>query len=328
MNNKDLAAQYREKYGWEMPTLALARILYRDNNLRFTNLDAARGTLRSLEGKLGKKSEKYKIKTVAERPKNPYNLPKSYANDRKPFKLPLACNNILMISDPHFPYHNIEAISVAIKYGLENKVNTIFINGDLIDCHAVSKFEKDPKKRSIKEEFKATKEFLVQLRALFPDAEIYWLKGNHCIRWERFLLAKAPEIFDDPYFHLEQRLRLHEERIKIIDDKVLVKIGKLNVSHGHHVFKGFFTPVNPARGAYMKAKASIICGHLHRPSYHSEVDIDGKVIGCWTLGCLCELKPDYSPLVANSMHGFAHITTELNGDYKVRNYQIINGKIH
>jgi predicted phosphodiesterase len=233
-----------------------------------------------------------------------------------------------MISDLHIPYHDIGAITMAIDYGKKNKVNTIYINGDLIDNFQVSRFEKDPKKRSVKEEFDATKQFLVTLREIFPKANIYWAKGNHCVRWEKFLRQKVKEIWDDNYFSMEERLRLNEERVHVIDDKILVKVGKLTVAHGHHIFKGIFSPVSPARGAFMKAKQSIIVGHLHRASHHPEITADGEVISCWSTGCLCELKPDFSPQVSNSQHGFAHITVEKNGDYNVRNFQIIKGKIH
>jgi predicted phosphodiesterase len=184
------------------------------------------------------------------------------------------------------------------------------------------------KKRSVKQEFDATKEFLVQLRATFPDASIYWLKGNHCVRWEKFLEQKVREIWDDPYFHLEERLRLNEQKVQILDDTVLVKAGKLSITHGHHIFKGIFVPVSPARGAFLRAKQSVIVGHLHRSSYHTEMDLDGKVIGCWSTGSLCELRPNYSPLVSNAHHGFAHILVEKDGSFVVKNYQIINGKLH
>ena len=265
---------------------------------------------------------------MPERPRNPYKLPDSYQEKREPFILPKVCNNILLISDLHIPYHDIDAITIALDYGKKENVNTIFINGDLIDNSQVSRFEKDMKKRSVKQEFDATKEFLVQLRAAFPDASIYWLKGNHCVRWEKFLEQKVREIWDDPYFHLEERLRLNEQRVQILDDTVLVKAGKLSITHGHHIFKGIFVPVSPARGAFLRAKQSVIVGHLHRSSYHTEMDLDGKVIGCWSTACLCELRPNYSPLVSNSQHGFAHITIDKTGDFTVKNYQIINGKLH
>lgn len=328
--NTDLARKYRDKFGMDMPTRKLAKIMYNENKLRFTSLDAARNCLSRIEGKMASKNgSNIKVTHPApERPRNPYNLPKSYAEKKEPFVLPKVCNNILLISDLHIPYHDVEAITIALDYGKKNKINTIFINGDLIDNAQVSKFEKDLRKRSVKEEFDATKQFLVELRKAFPRASIYWLKGNHCERWEKWLMQKVHEIWDDPYFHLEERLRLNEQRIQILDGDVLVKAGKLSITHGHHIFKGIFSPVSPARGAYMKAKQSIIVGHLHRASHHPEINLDGEVVSCWSTGCLCELRPTYSPLVSNSQHGFAHITVENDGKYYVKNYQIIKGQIH
>ena len=326
----DIAIEYRKKFP-DMPTLKLARIMYAENNLSFTNVEHCRSSLRVIEGKCGKANLKWlKNKDCVmkeSRPLNPYNLPESYEEQREPYILPVCCNNILLISDLHIPYHNIPAVTIALDYGKKEKVNTIFINGDLLDCHSISKFESDPKKRSIKQEFDATREFLTQLRKAFPKALIYWLKGNHCIRWEKFLYSKVREIWDDDYFFLEERLQLNSVGVKILDDKVLVKAGKLSITHGHHIFKGAFTPVNPSRGAFLRAKQSLIVGHLHRPSHHPETDLDGKIISCWSTGCLCELRADYSPLVGNTMHGFAHIQLTKDGDYTVKNYSIINGKL-
>jgi predicted phosphodiesterase len=327
MTKADIARKYRNEYGMGMPTLKLARIMYKKESLSFKDVEDCRDSLRGIEGK--KKDAGYRETHIfPERPKNPYNLPESYQEKREPLQLPTTCNNILLISDLHIPYHDIDAVTIALEYGVEHKVNTIVINGDLIDLHKISRFQSDPKKRSIKQEFDATKQFLRVLRQLFPNVEIYWIKGNHCSRMEKYLLQKAQEIWDDPYFHLEERLRLNEERIHLIDDKVLVKAGKLNITHGHHVFKGIFTPVSPARGAWMKAKENIIVGHLHRSSFHPEVDINGQVTAAWSLGCLCELRPDYSPLISNSQHGFAHVLVNKDGSFSVKNYIIIDGKLH
>jgi hypothetical protein len=140
-------------------------------------------------------------------------------------------------------------------------------------------------------------------------------------------MTKVHEIWDDPYFQLENRLQLNEQRIKLLDDKILVKAGKLSITHGHHIMRGFFAPVNSARGVYMKAKQSTIIGHVHKVSTHSETDMDGNAVTTYSMGSLCEKRPDYSPLVSSYQHGFAHVRIENNGDYHLKNYQIINGKI-
>ena len=331
MNKYELVADYMRQHP-NFPNLKLARVVYKDHNLLFKDVETVRTIIRALQGKKGKvdklKHAHHGLVSDEHKPYNPYSLPDTYEEKREPFVLPKACNNILLISDLHIPYHNIEAVTIALDYGKVNNVNTIFINGDLIDNHQVSKFESDPRKRSVKQEFDAARQFLTALRNAFPDAQIYWLKGNHCIRWEKFLLMKVREIWDDDYFHLEERLQLNDVKVHLLDDKVLVKAGKLSITHGHHIFKGVFSPVNPSRGAFLKAKQSVIVGHLHRASHHPEIDLDGKVISCWSTGCLCELRPNYSPLVNNSQHGFAHIIVEDSGDYTVKNFQIINGKLH
>lgn len=321
-----IAKEYRDRYGNDMPTLKLARIMYEENKLKFSNLESARRTLRYLEGKSGEIVKG--IKKQDNRPLNPYKLPDSSKEEREPFVLPKLNNNILLISDLHIPYHDIQSITIAFDYGMEHKVNTIFINGDLLDFHHMSRFQKDPRKRSIKHEFDTCKEFLRVLRSTFPEAQIYWLKGNHDMRYEHWLMTKVYEVFDDEYYHMEQRLRLNEERITIIDDKTLVKAGKLSITHGHHVMRGFFAPVNSARGAWMKAKQSVIISHVHKVSQHVEVNMDGQSFGAWSTGSLCENRPDYSPLVSSYQNGFAHITVDANGDFQVRNYHIINGKLH
>jgi predicted phosphodiesterase len=327
MNKTELMASYIERFP-NHADLTIAKKAYKENVLVWKNLEAARSSVRSVRGKVGSYSSKNKTFHVEPTFNyNPYKLPESEEKIREPYILPLADNNILLISDLHIPYHSIDAITAALDYGKEQKVNTIIMLGDVMDFYGVSRFEKDPRKRSIKHEFDTTKAFLVILRQTFPDARIYWAFGNHDVRFEHFLMAKAPEIFDDPYFRLEERLRLNEERIHTINDKTIIKAGKLSLHHGHLFFRGFGAPVNPARGLFLKTKESAIVGHSHRVSEHSEISLGGDLITCWSMGCLSELQPEYNPVSNNYSHGFAHIKTSQNGNYSVRNFRILKGKI-
>jgi predicted phosphodiesterase len=311
--------------------LTMAKKIYAENSLLFTNVETVRTTIRGIKGKQGKnKKNTYKDKELYEpvtHNYNPYKLPDSEEQIRQPYILPKANNNILLISDLHIPYHNISAITAALDYGKKENVNTVIINGDLMDFYFQSRFEKDPRKRNTKFEFDSTKAFLVILRETFPNAQIYWIKGNHDVRYEHWLMAKAPEVFDDPYYRLEERLRLSEENIHLIGDKTIVKAGKLNIHHGHLFFRGFIAPVNSARGLFMKAKESTICSHVHKVHEHSETNISGELITCWTTGCLAELSPDYSPFCNNYAHGFSHIRVDADRNYSVRNFRVIDGKI-
>jgi predicted phosphodiesterase len=330
MEKSAIVKPYLEKFP-DHGDLTLAKLIYKDHSLSFTNVEAARDSVRYYRGHLGKAKrgdlkDKSLVKPVTHNT-NPYKLPDSEEKIREPFILPKACNNILLISDLHIPYHSINAITAALDYGKKEEVNTVVINGDLMDFYGCSRFERDPRKRSVKFEFDSTKAFIVTLRHTFPNAQIYWLKGNHDIRYEHYLMAKAPEIFDDPYFSLEERLKLNEERVHLIGDKTILKAGKLSVHHGHLFFRGFMAPVNSARGLFLKAKQSMLCSHVHKVSEHSEVTLGGELITCWSTGCLAELSPDYSPFSNNYSHGFAHIKTDNSGNYSVSNYRIYKGKI-
>jgi predicted phosphodiesterase len=327
-NNGELAKKLITKFP-NASTRTLAKILYEQNPESFNSYDSARSIIKTYRnngydnGSFLRDKEQAKELEV----KNIYNLPESSAEERNPFVLPLACNNILLISDLHIPYHSIDAINCAFNYGIEQNINTIFINGDLIDFCQISRFEKDPKKRSVKYELDCCKQFFTALRKVFPTQSIYWLKGNHDIRLEAYLRVKAPELLDVEEFYLEHLLQLNDFKVTIIPDNQLVKAGHLSITHGHHIMRGFFAPVNSARGVYMKAKQSTIIGHVHKVSEHSEINMDGDMVTTWSTGCLCELKPDYSPMVSNYAHGFAHIKINSDKTYSVTNKRIYKGKL-
>lgn len=258
---------------------------------------------------------------------DPFKMPVSHAQAKKTYKFSSKDNNILILSDIHIPYHDIPALTAAINYGKKQKVNAILLNGDIIDCAELSKYEKDPKARKFVEEANSTKQFLEQLRKTFPKAKIVWLKGNHDVRYEKFLYKKAPELFDDPYYKLEERLGLKGLNIQLLDEEYLVYAGKLMITHGHLSVKGIFAPVNPARGIFLKAKASLLIGHCHQVSEHTERTLEDKMISCWSTGCLCTLYQPYDPHNTKHAHGFAHVQVNKNGSYNVYNKRIINGVI-
>ncbi len=101
----------------------------------------APGKLQQLESKLNGFSSI--LDELAPSESNPLDLPPSQEAHYKAFKLPINHNNILLLSDIHVPYHNIQALTLALKYGLENDVNTILLNGDIIDFYAIMNDNRD-----------------------------------------------------------------------------------------------------------------------------------------------------------------------------------------
>jgi predicted phosphodiesterase len=307
---------------------SLSRKILKENILIFKDTETIRGIIRKIVGASGESrrvSSPDKSLYNEKRPSH-YDLPKSYSNDYSPYIINQS--NTLIISDLHFPYQNNEAITLALDYGKEKKVNCILINGDLIDFANISRHEKDFRARSIAEEFEAVRVFLKSLRLNFPKAKIVYKYGNHDERWEKFLYAKAPEIFDVNDFQLEVLLKLGELKIEVVKDKRPVKLGKLTALHGHELAGGGAGGVNPARATFLKTLDSVLVGHYHKTSNHTETTMSGDVISVSSTGCLCDLNPLYMPINKHG-HGFARCEVDLKtGHYHLENLKIIKGKIY
>ena len=233
---------------------------------------------------------------------------------------------VLMLFDVHIPYHDIKALHLAIDYGVKNGCDTVVLGGDFIDCYEISSFEKEKSKRSFKSELQLTKQFFSFLRFKFPKARIYAKMGNHEERYERYIRKNASALDGIEDFELGNLLDFDKFGIDIIHGKQLARINSLAVVHGHEFGKSTFSPVNVARGLYMRAKSSAICGHSHQTSEHTEKDINGKLTTCWSVGCLSELTPEYAPF-AKYNHGFAVVTKRGKEGFNVQNFRIHEGQI-
>lgn len=306
---------------------SLAKKLCSENPTVFPSVDSARNAIRWHGGKnrcRGEISKNPIKRETAFTAANNFGLEESDEREWTPYILPSSANNILVLSDIHFPYHNVKALSCAIDFGIKNKVNAIMLNGDIMDCYQLSAFEKDPRKRRFAEELKMVKDFLKSLTTNMK-AKVFYKLGNHEERWQRFLRIHAPQICEMDEFRLKVILDMDIMGIELIEDKRIVKAGKINIMHGHE-FGKMSSAVNPARTFYLKAKQNVICGHLHQPSEHTEPNLNGELTTAFSVGCLCELHPDYAP-INRWAHGFAHLIINKDQTFRARNYRIIDGHI-
>lgn len=322
-NNPNVAAVVEEYLAAHptLPSRQLARIMYKEHSLLWPNWDAAYAAIRYRRGAIGKHNRKA---AGIEQPTTPVRqIPASVTREFTPFIMD-GVEKVAILSDIHVPYHTPAAIECAVNRALKEDVDGIILNGDTIDCHSLSTFVRDPRARNFKQERDTTNELLAYLRERFPDARIVWRDGNHEDRFKTYMMTKAPEIFHLDEFALENLLAFDENDIEYVTDKRIIMVGGLAVMHGHEFFKGFAPPVNPARGAYLKAKQSCMVGHYHRTSEHTETALDGSITTTWSVGCLSDLHPAYSPYNSYN-HGAAII--HLDGDeFHVHNYRIVNGR--
>lgn len=310
-------------------TMALARMLHKGAGKQ-TTYDSCRTMIRRVRGNQGKLSRKQKADKSAYRkngkPGYTAPMPPSLAKEQKPYEI--TGNRLIgVLSDLHVPYHSEVAINAALDYLEQSGVDDILLNGDVADFYSISFHEKDPGKRDLMAEIDIVVEFLEHLRERFPTQRIYYKYGNHEERWYRWLWNVSPELSQSKRMHLHEWLDLQRLKIDWIADKRPVMLGKLPVWHGHELPRGMTSPVNPARGNFMRTLDCSLVGHGHRSSSHTEPNWRHNETAAWSTGCLCDLTPDYAP-VNKWNWGFADVRIEADGTYEVNNLRISkSGKV-
>lgn len=229
----------------------------------------------------------------------------------------------LLLNDIHIPFHSKQAVNTALKY--LDGVDTLILNGDIIDFYGLSRFVKNPVKSFVKDELELTREFLSEIRKTFKG-EVIFKEGNHEDRLAKFICNNAPALWGVENITLKSLLNFEEFNIKQIDSIQLIKIGSLYALHGHEIFAGAGT-VNIARTYYLKTKENILFGHRHQTQDYFDKSLNETVKGSWAVGCLCDLNPRYMP-INNWNHGFARISKINNQDFEIKNYKIIRGKVY
>jgi predicted phosphodiesterase len=316
------------------PSLQLANILCKQHPKIFRNIEQARNALRYYRGAIGKhgrRDARASIVSEAVRTEKESNevratatcaLPVSDAKPWLPYHIDDQVKSVGILADIHIPYHDTEALEKAIEAMRKRNPDIILLNGDVTDCHRVSRWEQDPRLRRFKDELVLTSQFFDYLRNRLPNAEIIWKLGNHEERYFHYLAGRAPELLDLPSFQPEVVFDLAGRGARIIGDKRIIRCGKLPIVHGHEFQeKGAGVYANAARAYYAKAKGSVLASHSHQRSEHAENNIKHEQLAAWCTGCLCDLHPEYARLNRWS-HGWAFVAKDSAGNYEVENLAI------
>ncbi len=322
--------RYLEKYP-DVPTLTLAKKIYKENVALFKDVENVRRLIRYYTGKCGEKEfervgDKRFVKTEIAT-KNPFeSLPEGIKHFKEWRPYHIKEKNILVLADIHAPFHERGPLEIALEYGYKKDIDCVLLLGDFVDFYTVSFWEKDPEKRDFQNELEITRSILKIIRDAFPKAKIVYLKGNHEERYTRYMQVKAPELLNVPDFTFKKIMRLDDFEIKLVENKRIVKIGALNCVHGHEFGRSISSPVNPARGLYLRGKETAIAGHWHQTSQHNEKTMSDKVVSCHSCGALCDLRPDYLP-INKWNHGFMRILRD-GKQFDIENKKIINGRVY
>ena len=320
----------------EAPVRQLASIAMQQGSAWFKSYEDARSSVRYIVGSRGVFCRKNAAKgpsahLLRERRKTSVvvsRLPKPWPRwaGSRPFTL-AGPANVLVLQDLHVPFHDQAAIEAALNRGLKEKVDVVLLNGDICDFYDLSMWEKDPRQRDFKGEIEAQKQMLEEIVRMFAGSRIIFKPGNHEERYERYLSCKAPELLQLPKFSFASFMEFEDMGIELVPERATVKLGKLHVIHGHEYRFAIQNPVSPARGLFLRAKDFATCGHFHQSTQHQGRGISGKVVTCFSSGCLCDLNPRYLPHNEWS-HGFQIVRVERGGGFHMSNLRIIDGKIY
>jgi predicted phosphodiesterase len=315
------------------PTLTLARMAYRANKSVWSNLESVRKYFRMQRGAAGKRDRRWiKDKShfrAPQKPGDPFGRlpePLSDFDHWNPIYFPGPLR-VLILSDVHIPFYDKIATVCALKYGKDFRPDMVLLNGDIADHHGESDYIKDPRRRDFPGEVRAVKDFLRVVRDLFPKARIIYKPGNHEFRHIRYMRIKAPELLGIPEFEFESIMGLADNDIQLIKDNQPVRLGKLNVIHGHEYNFAISNPVSPARGLFLKGISNGVCSHFHQSSQHSKRSLEQKVITNWSTGCLCNLHPEWR-VMNDWNHGFMIVQIDKHDAFEVGNLRIVNGKAY
>ena len=306
----------------DLPTRALAKLLCKQYPKTFSGLNAAVCAVRYRRGAQG--GHHRSVRSLAAPVTPRIELPASDERVFTPFVMD-GCKRVLVLPDMHVPYHTRSAIEIAIAEGKRREVDGILLLGDQVDFHTLSRFEHDPEARDFPGERKIMVQLLSFLRQEFSAARIVYKEGNHDERLRAYIVNKAPELYGITELRLENLFDFARLGIEHVGEKRAIMLGGLSALHGHELHKGFAPPVNPARGAYLKAKVSILIGHHHKTSEHTETSLDGSITTTWSTGCLSDLHPPYAPFNSYN-HGFASVEVD-GADFDVTNHRIHKGRL-
>ena len=237
----------------------------------------------------------------------------------------------IVTPDKHFPIHDKKAIKIVCK-AIEIVKPTMYIDlGDTGEWeHFSNHYWKGRNAKPMEDliplldkDVKAVNKGMDIIDKSLDKIKCkkrHFIQGNHEVWLDNFVV-KYPYLDQyETYNALKLKERGYEYHPYF--RKKLLKIGKLNFTHGHR------TGMHHAKAHLMMYGESVMYGHTHDLQRHTHSSLGGT-ISAWSLGCLKDIDIDEDWLkgnLTNWNHAFAIIDFFKNGDYKVEVVEIINGK--
>lgn len=208
------------------------------------------------------------LNSLLSRLKNEQPLKKIPVHKKHDIHISDKLEKILFIPDCHVPYHDTVAFDLMMKVAKDFKPDHIIVLGDFIDMYSVSSHDKNPKRVSqMNDEVSKSIEELGRVKDLGAKNNVF-IAGNHEQRLERYLIQKAPALWDS--LSIEKVLALDKMGFEYIPYRSHYQLGKIYVTHD--TGKAGVTAHKLALDAFHR---SIIIGHTHRFGLIIQGDANG-----------------------------------------------------
>jgi len=225
-----------------------------------------------------------------------------------------------VIPDLHCPFHDPAAVELLIKIIRYKKPERIVFLGDAVDFYGLSSFDKDPQRKNSKlvdEDLEAWHQVAGAIQKAAPNAERYFVVGNHEDRLRRYVWKNAPAL--SKLVGLQDAMNFDDLGIKFMGksfkmDGIMFTHGSLVRPHSSYT----------AKAEHDKHGCSGLSAHTHRlGKFNRRMD---RGLESWhECGCLCGLDPEYA-FAVNWQQGFGVFTTFKNRDsYHVNLVEILPG---
>ena len=233
-------------------------------------------------------------------------------------------------SDCQIPYHNQQAISIALQRCKDYQPTHTVIFGDFMDYTALIGKEKQrqinlttEELKSLDLEFLAANKILSSIEKVLPVGCVkYFLLGNHEDRADK-IIAKPDGDYWKKHIDIRERLSLAKRGWIVIKYNDKIKLGKLNYTHGFYY--GTHHAMQHAR-VYCE---NVIFGHTHQIQVFT-MPTPARELAFWSasIGCLCDKNPEWQHGKPNSWdHAFCEVDYLPDGSFFPSIRRIIKGKL-
>lgn len=240
---------------------------------------------------------------------------------------------ILSISDLHIPFH--KPTSVFDKYA--GRVDILQLNGDIIDCQALSRFPKVYRKSPM-EEILIAREYIIELIERIEPRKVVVNYGNHDLRFQNYLaknldsdiLELMPKtalelILIDGFNHYNKELhtKVHYDALRdvfdgsveiVYNDAWYSVIGDVIFCHPLAYSSGMMATSEKARRFFKDEGYEFGCLVMAHTHHTGSYDVGDIVM--YEQGAACETsKQNYSDgkLFRSQKEGFIFLCLDMDG---------------